>query len=383
MSSKIKHEKTPRVAVVGGGVFGVTSAIQLSRYGCEVDLFEKNTDILQGASGINQYRLHRGYHYPRSPETTVSCLKSEASFRKEYAGSVLDQFEHYYCIANHKSKTSSEQFMAFCNLNSLEFTSSDVDFVRKGSVDLCVKVKESVFDPSKLRKICWDKIEKSDVNIILNTEARPEDLGQYDYLVITTYSSINDFLAAEPILQTTYQYELCEKPVVRLPDKFKNKSIVVMDGPFMCLDPMGTSGLFVLGNVIHAIHETNIGKRPIIEDKYLPLLNNGIIERPPITNFSKFISSASEFFEGIEKAEHVGSMFTIRTVLSGKDATDERPTLVERVGDRVITLFSGKIGTCVESAQQLCRMILGEQLDLSTENISGFSSKQNREFKPD
>ena len=94
-----------------------------------------------------------------------------------------------------------------------------------------------------------------------------------------------------------------------------------------------------------------------------------------MTNFSKFISSASEFFEGIENADHVGSMFTIRTVLPGKDATDERPTLAQRVGDRVIKVFSGKIGTCVESANKVCEMILGEQLDLSTENISDFSSK--------
>ncbi|MCL0099954.1 FAD-binding oxidoreductase [Dehalococcoidia bacterium] len=353
----------------------MTSAIRLSRYGCDVDLFEKNTDILRGASGINQYRLHRGYHYPRSPETAISCLKSEDSFRREYEGSVLDQFEHYYCIARHQSKTSSDEFMTFCNLHSLEFTSSNVDFMRKGTVDLCVKVKESVFDPSILRKICWDKIERSDVNIILNTEVRAEDLSQYDYLVITTYSLINDFLANEPSAQTTYQYELCEKPVVRLPESFNHKSIVVMDGPFMCLDPMGTSELFVLGNVVHAIHGTNVGKRPIIEDKYLPLLNNGIIKKPPITNFSKFISSASEFFEGIEKADHIGSMFTIRTVLPGKDATDERPTLAERIGDRMIKVFSGKIGTCVESANQVCRMILGEQFDLSTEHITDFSSK--------
>lgn len=340
-----------------------------------MDLFEKSTDILQGASGINQYRLHRGYHYPRSPETANSCLDSENSFRKEYEGAVLDQFEHYYCIARHHSKTSPDQFLAFCNLHSLEFTSSHVDLLRKESVDLCVKVKESVFDPSALRKICWGKLQKSTVNVFLNTEMHAGDLDHYDYVVITTYSLINDLLPDDSPAQTDYQYELCEKPVVRLPDKFQNKSVVVLDGPFMCFDPMGTSGLSVLGNVVHAIHQTNVGRRPIIDDKYLPLLNNGIIKDPPITNFAKFISSASEFFHGIDTVDHIGSMFTIRTVLPDKDETDERPTLAERVGDRVIKVFSGKIGTCVESAKQVSRMILGEQLDLSLENNSESSPK--------
>ena len=48
-----------RIAVIGGGIFGVTTAIRLAE-NHSVDLFEKNSDILQSASGINQYRLHRG-----------------------------------------------------------------------------------------------------------------------------------------------------------------------------------------------------------------------------------------------------------------------------------------------------------------------------------
>ncbi|RZD44075.1 MAG: hypothetical protein CXT78_07170 [Thaumarchaeota archaeon] len=48
-----------KIAVVGGGIFGVTTAIRLAN-NHDVDLYEKNSDILESASGINQYRLHRG-----------------------------------------------------------------------------------------------------------------------------------------------------------------------------------------------------------------------------------------------------------------------------------------------------------------------------------
>ena len=154
-----------------------------------------------------------------------------------------------------------------------------------------------------------------------------------------------------------------------------------MDGPFMCVDPLGSSGLFVLGNVVHAIHETNVGRHPIIDKRFLPLLNNGIVKDPPITNFSQFISSAAEFFKGIDKAEHVGSMFAIRTVLPDKDETDERPTIVERAGDRVIKVFSGKIGTCVEAAEQVSRLVLGERLEESSEGMAKSSAQANRKVE--
>ena len=68
---KIRGRLFPRVAVVGGGIFGCTTAWKLAKNGYEVDLFEKNDDIITQASSINQYRLHRGYHYPRSKETAI------------------------------------------------------------------------------------------------------------------------------------------------------------------------------------------------------------------------------------------------------------------------------------------------------------------------
>ena len=48
--------------------------------GKEVELFEKNSDILKAASGSNQYRVHRGYHYPRSKDTVIGIINSEQSF---------------------------------------------------------------------------------------------------------------------------------------------------------------------------------------------------------------------------------------------------------------------------------------------------------------
>ena len=84
--------------------------------------------------------------------------------------------------------------------------------------------------------------------------------------------------------------------------------------------------------------------------------NKGIIKNPKFTNVDRFIQSAKKFFPDIEKAEHIGSMFTIRTVLPYKDKTDERPSIVTRDKNNFI-LFSGKIGNCIESANTIEEII--------------------------
>ena len=346
-----------KIAVVGGGIFGVTAAIELARRANKVDLFEQNDNILTAASGINQYRLHRGYHYPRSPQTASSCIATELSFRSAYSDAIIDNFEHTYCIAKNGSKTSANQFVAFCKELGLEYVPTQNKLVHGDAIELSIKAKEAVVDIEKLRSICWDNLRGSGVNVSLNTKVTEEQLAGYEYLVVSTYSNLNEFLSDFPEAQTDYQFELCEKPVVRLPAEFNGQSIVIMDGPFMCLDPFGSTGLFVLGNVVHAIHHTNIGRLPVFPEKYKPLINKGVIEAPLITKFDSFVSSAAKFFPDFNAVEHIGSMFTIRTVLPFKERTDERPTIINPIGDRIVTIFSGKIGVSVEAAKQVAKLV--------------------------
>jgi hypothetical protein len=87
------------------------------------------------------------------------------------------------------------------------------------------------------------------------------------------------------------------------------------------------------------------------------LLNKGIVKNPSTTNIDKFINSAKTFFKDIDRAKHIGSMFTFRTVLPNKDKDDARPTLVENVVDNVYNIFSGKIGTCVDAADEILEII--------------------------
>lgn len=350
MPKRIQNTFT-KIAVVGGGIFGVTAAVKLADAGHDVDLFEKEKDILMAASGINQFRLHRGYHYPRSAETIRDCLRAEASFLKEYGRAVITGEYHYYCIAKEDSLVHHNDYAKVCNDFGLDFVEARPTLVNHDKIGITIRGDERRIDPDKLRKLCWRKLKLAGVNVKLKKSVATADVKKYDFRVIATYASLNELLPS--VKQRDYQFELCEKPVVKLPREFNKQCLVVMDGPFMCVDPMGRTGNFLLGNVVHAIHQTNIGKKPEFDKKFQPLLNRGIIRNPPITNFKKFIESGSQFIPGLAKAKHVGSMFTFRTVLPYKEKTDERPTVIANIDPKTVTIFSGKIGNCVEAAEDV------------------------------
>jgi len=149
----------------------------------------------------------------------------------------------------------------------------------------------------------------------------------------------------------TYQFEVCEKPVVKMPKGFP--SIVVMDGEFCCVDPY-EDGLYLLGHVKHAIHSRNTGFHPNVPDHLRGYMDGEIVHQNPlVTHFDHFIASGMNYIPALEQAKHAGSMFTVRAVLADKDDTDERPTLVHQLDDNVIRIFSGKLGTAASAAQEV------------------------------
>jgi len=54
-------------------------------------------------------------------------------------------------------------------------------------------------------------------------------------------------------------------------------------------------------------------------------------------------------------------MYTIRTVLKDREHDDARPTIYKFDKDNLITIFSGKIGTCVDTAENIVGDLINEQ----------------------
>ena len=51
-----------KIAIIGGGMFGITAYLILKGSGFDCFLIEKNKEILNGASTANLNRIHLGYH---------------------------------------------------------------------------------------------------------------------------------------------------------------------------------------------------------------------------------------------------------------------------------------------------------------------------------
>lgn len=355
MSHNILQRSIPKIAVVGAGIFGITTSLKLSERGYAVTLYEKNDDILQQASGINQYRLHAGYHYPRCISTAHECRNSRDLMLREFSEAVIQHPEQYYCISKTDSLITAEQYLNFLDDLFLPYHESIPDMIRPESVQLGVLVNETRWDPYKFYHLCWDKLRASDVKIALKRKFGKSDNKRYDWVITATYKDSNELV--EPEAHQDYKFELCEKPVMKLPSMYRGRGVVILDGPFMCIDPLGDTEFHTMGHVVHAIHATNRGKQADDYEELQPYLNRGLIQDPRHTHIKKMIESASIYFNDIEKAEHLGSMFTHRVVLPDIDDKDSRPTIVRKIGNNIISIFSGKIPTCVKTAENVCDMV--------------------------
>jgi hypothetical protein len=144
------------------------------------------------------------------------------------------------------------------------------------------------------------------------------------------------------------QYELVEKPIVRLPPQYRDLGCVVMDGPFGCVDPEGTAGYHLVGHVDLAVHDRATG------------IHSPSLKRDPASRFHAMRYALAEYMPFMADAEYVDSHWVTRVVLPNRDDTDERPSMVTRLDDQVIRVFAGKLGHAVNVAGQVVSMI-GEE----------------------
>lgn len=351
------NAKKPKCAVIGGGVFGSVIAAQMMDLGLETHLFESSDRLLSAASGINQYRLHRGYHYPRSPKTALEVKSESVSFLNRFPVSIKPKTS-IYAIARFGSLLNADQYEIFMKEAGLEYEIFTDHLFKPGFVERVFSVTESLFDPDHLKTLIEKELSTQGVTMHLSHPMSEAELEIFDYSVIATYAKLNELLSSDKKRQ--YQFEVCEKPVVKLGEKFQRLSIVVMDGPFFCLDPLGHSDLHVLGNVKHAILSSNKGTSPFVANDLKKWLNRGVVPAQEIqefTNFPKFEQQIREVLIEPGEITHIGSMFTVRTVLPEHEHDDARPTVISKLGNTKYAVMSGKIVAAVDTALTLSKTI--------------------------
>lgn len=353
----ITTSRPEKVAVVGGGIFGCTAALELAKNGYDVTLYEARSDIVQGATLKNQLRLHRGYHYPRSDETVEQCRASDYKFRAYFRSSVDASKKHYYAIASHDSKITPQEYEQFMNRHKLEYTKIDNESIGNAlnmdAISAIYEVKECSYNPHELKTYLKRRCLEEGVKFVLGSRVRSlDDLsGGFHRYVVATYAS--------PMLDSIdeMQFEVCEKPVVRLPEKYRGLSMVILDGPFVSLDPYSADpALHLVGSVSDAIHHTNTGLKPFVPEAIKPYINKGLIKNPKITKIDKFKKRFANLYNLEESdIEHVGSYFVVRAVEAHRDIDDRRISVLQEITNNVSNIFSAKVTSAPLISQELVK----------------------------
>ncbi len=338
-----------KIAIAGAGIYGATIAIRLAEHGHDVHLFDP-LGVLRAASAINQYRIHSGYHYPRSPETIRETLEARAEFLETFAPAIVRNSRHYYAIPKEGSQTSPDLFEKVMAQYSLTCRPCRPDWMDFSFIDKCYEVEEHIYDPDVLRDVVTSRIQSLRIpfeRLAFSSEMRPK----YDFVVWATYG-----LGPSRGLFKAAKYQVAEKILIELPPMLRGVSLVVVDGPFTAFDPYGSSARSLFGSAKNTNHWTTTNPQEPIPQPYAGILNGPAFEPVSFTRFDAMRRDSALAVPASKDAVYLGSRFTIR-VVENNPAQDRRTLYVQEVAPRELHIFSGKVVSAVKAARLVCERV--------------------------
>jgi len=367
---RIAQHAQKTVAVIGGGIFGILSALEIAKKGYPVVIFEKEPDIFLGASLVNQCRVHMGYHYPRDTKTAKQSIEAKKDFEKMFA-SAIRKIDNYYMVARSGSLINAKEFKEFCRKMKLPYTISWPKGVAlvKSDLEESFKVPETIFDAKRIRQILHKKLKAEGAPLLLTStkvvgidrshtgfdvvyeQAGKKSCVRVGAIINAAYSGSNyiNKLAGLPL--TPYQYELCEMIVVR--PLWGKSGWSVIDGPFFGAMPFGFAKECLLYDVEFSVLKRSVGT--------LPAFSSDVAQYDSpecrLKRFAALKKKWSATVPEIKKAKYLYSLYTTRCVLSGVEKTDARPTMTHELMPGMWHLFSGKITTSIPQAKEVAKSV--------------------------
>jgi hypothetical protein len=340
-----------KVAVAGAGIYGTTIAIRLAERGFSVHLFDP-LGILQAASAINQYRIHSGYHYPRSPETIAETLEARAEFTNTFAPAVVRNSHHFYAIPHEGSVTPPALFEQVMSQFGVAYNSVRPAWMNFDFIDKCYAVEESIYDPDILRELITNRLSQMGVPFEKRAFTR-DNRDDYDWVVWATYG-----LGPSRGIFKSAKYQVAEKILIELPPSLHHLSLVVVDGPFTAFDPYGSSGRSLFGSAKLTNHWTTTDPNEPIPEPFASLLNRPNWEQVSFSRFDAMRNDSALPVPDSIHAKYIGSRWTIR-VVENNPKEDRRTLYVQEGQPGELHIFSGKVVSAVKAARLVCERIAG------------------------
>ncbi len=359
----ISHTKRrPSVAIIGGGIFGTNIALELSSF-CKVTLFEKNSELMQEGTRVNQFRHHYGYHYPRSDETVFDIQRSLKDFESIYEPAIIRDTPTYYAIAKRGSLVTGKEFISFCEKHNLPYKIDSVDAFASDMIDVCIKVPEPSYNYEKISKITKSKLSSKAKNIKVKCNHYVKDMviseygekeltvvnndkilvEKYDFVINATYAFINEFTDIGKFETVPIRIDATEVLIITIP--ISPISLTVMDGPFATLMPTGNPNEFTL---YHA--------KESILNRYTPK-DGLIVKENTISNREMILNESMKLFPILKKAKIIESRFLHRGVMAKHESDDSRVADIIPHGFGCWSILSGKIVSSASIAKKVSEII--------------------------
>jgi len=338
-----------KIAVAGAGIYGATTAIRLAEEGHDVHLFDP-LGIMQAASAINQYRVHAGYHYPRSPETIQEILEARAEFIEAFEPSIVRNSRHYYAIPKQDSRTPPDLYEKGMKEHALSLTPCRPEWMNFEFIDRCYEVQEHIYDPDVLRELVRSRIRLLAIRFekkALTAEMRSE----FDFVIWATYG-----LGPSRRVFKIAKFQVAEKMLIELPEALHGVALVVVDGPFTAFDPYGSSQRSLFGSAKNTNHWTTTDPHEPFPEPYAGILNEPEFKPVPFTRFEAMRKDCCDSVPGAKDAIYLGSRFTTRVVEDSPES-DRRILYVQEGAPGELHIFSGKVVSAVKAARLVCERI--------------------------
>lgn len=326
------------VLIIGAGWYGCHLGLYLKNKGHKVKIYEKNKDIFKGPSGKNQFRLHNGYHYPRSSITINEVKSNFIKFNKMYGKFINFPKNNVYCIAKKESLIDFGTYTKILKANKLPFKIKTVDYLK--NIEGAVSIKEGVLQNSKIKQF-YKKNLKNEILYKKKIENIKKISKNFDFVIdCTNNTHKNNFRnLVKYILTISFVYK-----------KKRGKEVfpvTIMDGKLPSIYPYSDKrGYFTLTHS-QFTHIKSFNKFTDLE-KFKKKISKNLL------NFHKSSAEKSiiNFYRGFkQKFLYKGYFLAHKVIPIGK--TDLRPTFF-RKEKNVLSLFSAKIAN-IFSAEKIVK----------------------------
>ena len=353
-----------KIAIIGGGLFGITTYIVLKQNKFDCTLFEKNKDILLGASTNNLNRVHFGYHYPRDNQTVKQSYVGYKTFKKFFKTAILTNFKNYYLIAK-KSKVNFKKYLSFCKKNKLKYKIINKNnfLLQNENIEGGIEVKEPIYDWSKIKKNVKNylkKIKKNQIKFnekVFNIKKKNKyyvitnkNKYEYDVIIDASYegsNAISNNIYKNPKFkyQLVFIFEFFSK-------NFNRLGLAVMDGKFFSFLPNGEKNKHIFYHVKHSVLYEKIHTKYPTEWKINKKLYKKIIYLE-----KKILKDLNKYFPKI-KIKKTGKKFINPRVLPiNQEKTDKRVSSIKEISNNYFKIISAKVDHSVDIAFKIKEII--------------------------